>query len=76
MVFLKAPSEEWEEGPLQLVMRRIEGGSHATYGSALKRFLDGSDNAKGLAAAIDDRLQQLARRPPGDSAARGLLLAI
>ena len=76
MVFLKASSEDWEEGPLQLAIRRIAAGSRTTYGSALRRFLDGRDGAKGLAEAIDDRLQQLTRRPRGDSVARGLLSAI
>ena len=43
VVFLKASIEEWEEGPLQLAMRRIEGGSHTTYGLALRRFPDSSE---------------------------------
>ena len=53
-----------------------EAGSRTTYGSALRRFLDGRDGTKGLAKAIDDPLQQLARRPRGGSAAKGLLYAI
>ena len=76
MVFLKASSEDWEEGPLQLAVCRIKAGFGTTYGLALRRFLDGCDGAKGLAEAINDRLQQLARMPRGDSAARGLLFAI
>ena len=76
MVFLKASREDWQEGPLQLAIRIIEAGSRATYGSALRRFLDGRDGTKGLAEAIDDRLQQLACMPKGGSAARELLSVI
>ena len=59
-----------------MAVHRIKEGSRTTYGSALRRFLDGRDVNMGLAAAVDDRLQQLARGPRGDSAARGLLSAI
>ena len=53
MVFLKAPSEDWEEGPLHVAIRRSAAGSGTTYGSPLRRFLDGRDGAKGpLTAAL------------------------
>ena len=61
---------------MQLAVRRIEVGSRTTYASALRRFLKGSDDGKSLAEALDTRLQKLARRPRGDSAARWRLSAV
>ena len=75
-MFARASTEEWEEGTAQLAVRHIEVGSRTTYAWALRRFLEGSDDGKSLVEAVDARLQQLARRPRGDSAARGLLSAM
>ena len=73
-VFLKASIDEWEDGATQLAVRWIEMRSRTIYASALRRFLEGSDVKKGLVIALNDRLHQLARRPRGYLAAKGLLL--
>ena len=56
VTFLRVSHGEWCEGTLQLACRKIEKGSRETYGSALRRFLDGRNDAAQLADAIDDRL--------------------
>ena len=60
----------------QLAVRHMEMGSRTTYTSALRRFLEGCGDDKNLVNALDDMVQQLARRLSEASATRGLLTVV
>ena len=74
--YFSIPSNEWSEGPLQLVARAITSGSRETYMSALRQFAKNSESLDTLEVALKERLCAIARRKRGRSAATGLVSAL